>query len=445
MKTGKIFPLAGIAAWMAVFALSFASCGGAGKAYPDFSDYVVAPADNGNGGDQSNGNNGNGDNPTGNTGGDNPGTTTEDRLKDMSLSIREIIAKYYAGYNFNFGCTPNVSLLNNPTGANMTRFLTEFSYNTPENSFKQRGVYPNPGAAWGSAEYMNWISVARGNGQMIRCHGPVSPQCSDWAEEDNRTGPELLDCMTYYMTNLAKDLELNKDVVKLMDVVNETVVTSKSNSRKDLSDRVYEVGDWFGPIPGTGGWENPWLTIGLNEDGIPTYITKAFELACQYAPSIKKLYNHNGGMEKAAWDKVKATILYLRSKGYTVDAVGWQGHMSSTWYKTASNLTSLSNLIDWCYANNLEFHVTELDIKWTTNTIQTDQAAKAQEAAACLGAIIETVVKKVGHGACGINMWTLTSRTTAANDFTGMFYPALTDDAPAYVAIKKILLLDAPN
>ena len=85
-----------------------------------------------------------------------------------------------------------------------------------------------------------------------------------------------------------------------MDVVNETVLRN---------------GNWF-KKPGDSSWENPWTQIGFNEDGIPLYIIKAFEIANRYAPNVKLVYNHNGGMEKPMWLKVINTIKYLRNLGF---------------------------------------------------------------------------------------------------------------------------------
>ena len=63
--------------------------------------------------------------------------------------------------------------------------------------------------------------------------------------------------------------------IKWIDVVNETILAS---------------GKWLGSKPGKPKWENPWLDIGLDENGYPLYIIRAFELADKYAPKIKSLY-----------------------------------------------------------------------------------------------------------------------------------------------------------
>ena len=67
--------------------------------------------------------------------------------------------------------------------------------------------------------------------------------------------------------------------------------------------------------------------------------------------------------------RLKETILYLRSKGLRVDGIGWQGHLKLSKTtgdfieKTDEALKDLSDLIDWAHANDLDFHVTELDYK----------------------------------------------------------------------------------
>ena len=49
----------------------------------------------------------------------------------------------------------------------------------------------------------------------------------------------------------------------------------------------------------------------FNQDSIPKYIVKAFEIANQYANNVKLVYNHNGGMEKIMWKKIMETIFGL--------------------------------------------------------------------------------------------------------------------------------------
>ncbi len=295
--------------------------------------------------------------------------------------------------------------------------------------------------------------MARNNKQVVRSHGPISPQCSEWAREDRRTAAELKPVMVHYMTTLSKALEANKDVVKWMDVVNETVCPSTSkgigyDARSSSDNITYNAGDWFGPKQGSKAWENPWTIMGFETDSplkAPVYIKLAFELANRYAPDIKKVYNQNGGMEEAAWDKVKQMVLYLRSQGLKVDAIGWQAHVTLGFEKVPGNLDKLTKLIDWCYSNNLEFHVTELDVKMGKNADFRLMKEKEAEIADTYGAIVEAMLKKVGKGAVAINCWSMKDRSSQIEmSFAGLFHTN-SQPTPAYFRIKELLLKYAPG
>ena len=73
--------------------------------------------------------------------------------------------------------------------------------------------------------------------------------------------------MVEFFTALCK--RMNKEPsVKWMDVVNETITPE---------------GEWFEEKPGVKLWENPWEQIGRDENDVPLYITKAFEISNKYA------------------------------------------------------------------------------------------------------------------------------------------------------------------
>ena len=188
-------------------------------------------------------------------------------------------------------------------------FLKDFKFLCPANAAKQQRVYPRPGV-WQWDRIDEFLEFSKTHNLSVRIHGPISPQASKWAKEDRRTAEELEDVMIEFMTASAKRYN-QESTVHYMDVVNETILPD---------------GSWFGPKPGTDRWENPWLTMGLDENGIPNYIVKAFEIATKHAPNVKLVYNQNAGMQKPIWDKVKETILYLRNKGLRVDGIGlfWQ-------------------------------------------------------------------------------------------------------------------------
>lgn len=88
----------------------------------------------------------------------------------------------------------------------------------------------------------------------------------------------------------------------------------------------------------------------------------AFEISNKYAPNVKQIINQHGDFEENVWSRMKDLVKYLRSKGRRVDGIGWQAHIDTGWEKVPGNLKRLDNFISWCHNNNLEFHITKLNI-----------------------------------------------------------------------------------
>jgi len=302
-------------------------------------------------------------------------------------------------------------------------FLKDFNYLTPANAAKQSRVHPKP-TVWNWQQIDDFITFSRKHSLQVRLHGPISPQASKWAKQDHRTSEELETNMIEFTTAFAK--KFNKEpTVKWMDVVNETILPN---------------GKWFGPKKGTNKWENPWLKIGLDDNGCPLYILKAFEIATKYATNIKLIYNHNAGMESVMWDKIKQTILYIRSKGYRVDGIGWQAHIGlsastkAILEHTDEELRKLSELIDWAHKNNLEFHITELDyfVK-DSNKL----SKKYQKQAEIYTKIVTILRKKIKSGVVTLNFWDMAARTRKGKE--GTFHSIYDSDfkpTPAYKTIN---------
>lgn len=364
--------------------------------------------------------------------------------------IRDIMDQYYDG-KFYVGAASRKTYFTSPD-SNSVRFFNEFSYNTPENSFKQSNILATSDASWNDKEYLYFIKKARETKQVIRAHSPISPQASAWVKDDQRTAKELDNMLKDFMTDISKDLEDNKDVVKWMDVVNETL---NPNNTKGLNynatggeDTVlFERGSWMGPKKGTTSWENPWTVMGFdtvkvnNEPFVmPKYIKKSFVIANKHAPHIKKIWNtHGKTYDLIGFEKQKKAITYLRSQGLAVDGIGWQAHVKLGWEKDPKNIKELESVIDWCYQNNLEFHVTELDVQVAAskdlNALKTSRAEQAQT----LNAVVEVLLKKIGKGAVGVNFWTKYDHygdgSTVASLFDVKGMPN-----PAYYKLKELLI-----
>ena len=340
--------------------------------------------------------------------------------KPKGTPLRELVAKNFKPGTVYVGAT--VSYRYDKKALDL--LAEQFSYTTPENAAKQSYVHPEPGI-WRWDRIDNLVRFAKNHNMVMRLHGPVSPQASKWALEDNRTPEELEQVMEEYMTRQCKRFNGNP-TIKWMDVVNETVNAD---------------GTWFGPKPGTDQWENPWLKIGLNEDSIPIYIVKAFEIANKYAPDIKLIYNQHVRMEPAAWEKVKKTVLYLKKKGLRVDGIGWQAHLRPD-VNVALNkkdLKYLEDLIDWAHSNGLEFHVTEIDYTFKNSDAFTKKMAEEQ--AVTYANILKVLLKKRNTGVVGFNTWGLYDGPVD-NKHRGN-YRFIFDEKlrakPAYYAIQKVL------
>jgi GH35 family endo-1,4-beta-xylanase len=294
----------------------------------------------------------------------------------------------------------------------------EFQFITPANAFKQTAVHPEPGKwNWKKADF--WVDRCEKRGDIMRLHACVSPQCSAWAEEDHRKPEELLKNLEEYVGGVCKRYA-NRKHVRWIDVVNETVTRQ---------------GDWFGPKPGVGKWQNPWTQIGVDKTHPlkpPLYIKRAFEVADEHAPNIKLLYNQHGAMEPAAWDRVKATVLYLKEKGVRIDGIGWQGHIDTGFEKDAANMKRLNELISWAHQNGLEFHVTE-------NTVWVREGMTLEGQAETFGAIVQTLLDHSKSGVVTWNAWQLRDSDPKRGDLQATLFDDKGNPKPAYLKIQSVL------
>lgn len=354
--------------------------------------------------------------------------------KLMKLPIREIVDKLYPDGNVYVGVANHAKSIG---GLSTEIADREFSYITPSNDFKQSYIHQNLGKkSWRWDNPDAYLNHAKKEGQVLRIHGPISPQCSRWARNDSRTLDELNKMLEEYMTALCLRYGKEKNV-KWMDVVNETIAHENFKAGAGYKDMM--VGDWFGPREGDSKWENPWTILGYDEASeikVPVYIDKAFEIANRCAPDVKQIINQQGKFEEVVWEKVKKLVEYLRSKGRRVDGVGWQCHIDMGWEKIPGNIERLDEMVKWCHKNNLEFHITEMNV-WMKEEIDEDAQADT------FGKIINVLLDNSKNGTVGINFWNVRDEDTANPKWNGTLWRNDGTARKAYERIKKELIVNA--
>ena len=345
----------------------------------------------------------------------------EDEIQDNTIkAVKDLLIEgEYNLDSFYVGAALNYHQLNTQVE---NLFLNEFTYSTPENCAKQSYIHPEPDV-WNWERFDSYLNFSEKNNIIVRIHGPVSPQASRWAKNDSRTKNELLLNMTEYMTELSKKIN-EFPSVKWMDVVNETITRS---------------GEWFGEKEGDDKWENPWTQIGLNEDGVPIYIEEAFQIADSLAPNVSLVFNQHGGMEKIMWDKVKETILYLRSKGFRIDGLGWQGHLKD-WNILSlnrENLDYLSELIDWTHSNGMDFHVTEID--YAIDEIPPSETSLIRQANGYAN-ILKVLISKMENGVVTYGTWGMVDKIDhMGRDQSKFLYDKTYNIKPALLLLRETL------
>lgn len=333
--------------------------------------------------------------------------------------LREIVADNYPeGSLFIGAATGSDSFRLWPTNRSLL-MDREYMYVTPNNDYKQSRIHPEPGV-WDWSRADPWLQQVVENDQVLRMHCPVGPQCSVWAKDDARTAPELETNLREFMQAVCERYN-GTPRFSWMDVVNETLVQ----------------GAWHENKEGTASWECPWFLMGQDSDPnqTPLYIRTAFEVADQYAPDIKLIFNHHEGPNvEGSWEMIKQTVAYLRDLGLRVDGIGWQAHVDEG-VDTPENLDLLRALIDWAHANDLEFHITEASV-WLKNG---NFPAEREKQAATYRNIVRVLLEKRSSGIVAWNTWHISDALT----WHWEWFPAIFDwqfeAKPAYYAIQEEL------
>lgn len=330
--------------------------------------------------------------------------------------LREIVADKYPEGNLLIGGTTGQWAFGTPTGIIMDR---EYSYVTPENDFKQSYVHPDNNT-WKWQRPDAWKNHVIANNQILRMHGPVSPQCSQWTQNDSRTPEQLETNMRAYMEELCKRYNGTPNFL-YMDVINEVV----------------HNGDWKKNEEGIGGWEMPWFIIGQDNDKnkTPLFIKYAFQIATEHAPDISLVINqHEGTIRDNSWNLIKETIQYLRDSSLRVDGIGWQAHVDVGWEKIEGQQDALRDLIDWAHANDLDFHITECNV-----FLESKGPESFKRQAETFKAIVDIAVEKSSNGLVTWNTWNIDDENAWRKERYGTLFDNNYRAKPAYYAVQMAL------
>ena len=337
----------------------------------------------------------------------------------VNMPVKDLVKQVFPDGNVFFGVASHQRLMGTPT---MDTVDAEFGYVTPANDFKQTYIHPVPDK-WQWEKSDDWVEHCSENGQIIRMHSPISPQCSKWVREDDRTPQELDTMLHQYVTGLCERYNGQEGIV-WMDVVNETI------------DK--KTGEWFGPKPGVDRWENPWPLIGYDSSQsfiVPLYIKTAFSIANQKAPDVKQIINQHGKLEQVVWTRMKYLVEYLRNDyGLRVDGIGWQAHIDMGWEKEEGNLERLDEIVKWCHKNNLAFHITEFNV-W----LKEGNEGKWQDQANTFTAIISVLLDNSDNGVVGINFWQIRPQDTQHEDWDGCLFDKDLNPKPALYAVRELI------
>ena len=143
-------------------------------------------------------------------------------------------------------------------------------------------------------------------------------------------------------------------------------------------------------------------------------------------------------MEKVMWEKIMETIMYIKSKGLRVDAIGWQAHLRTSSLSN-KDLEYLDYLMEWAHKNNLEFHITELNLWVKEENPNLDSVQNIQ--AELYGKIINKMISKKNNGVVALNFWGMKDRKGGhkLNRNILSIYDQSLNPNPAFNTIKETL------
>ncbi|KAK3504424.1 glycoside hydrolase superfamily [Neurospora crassa] len=242
----------------------------------------------------------------------------------------------------------------------------EFGQTTPTNGQKWLFTEPTQGT-FNFTEGDIVVSLAHQHHKLLRCHALVwHSQLAPWVEAGNWTKDELRSIIVSHITNVMTHY---KGQCYAWDVVNEAF-----NEDGTYRESVFST------------------VLGGDE-----FIQLAFETASKLDPQAKLYYNdYNLESPSAKTAAVRKLVRQLQSKGFRIDGVGLQAHLTA---ESRPTLDEHVAAIEGFAELGVEVALTELDVRLEMPANATNLAQQKEAYKNAVGACVQV------DGCIGVTIW----------------------------------------
>ncbi len=331
-------------------------------------------------------------------------------IVSVSAFSQETLRAYADKIGLNIGSCTGGGMYKR-AGDYTTTLKREFNTIVAENEMKASALQPNKGR-FNFATADDMVKFAEDNKMKLRGHCLIwHAQNPGWIQSGTWTRETLLEVMKAHITGVISHFKAKNKTVYEWDVVNEAFSDGTSGAMRNSF------------------WKK---TIG--ED----FIDSAFAFAHRADPDIGLFYNDYNtsnitAKSTAVYNKVKKMV----ENGIPITGVGFQSHQTLEEY-TPAFITSLKENFNRFAALGLKLSVTELDIRITLPTDESELAKQGEYYREYLQTVLSTP-------ACRTFMiWGFTdAHSWVPGTFRGtgdaLIYTANYQPKPAYTALLDVL------
>lgn len=305
---------------------------------------------------------------------------------DEDMTFRQLNFRYYLTKNFSIGVNGSYDDFVASGKDTVRTFLAaNFPAIYVDTAYMSQGyVLAQPGGTPKAGKFREFMVICRNRELQLFPDISVYKNYSSWVANPSRTAEDLDLVLNSYIKLLCGDFQLNADIVRYMNVAEE----------KD-----YAATPW-----GILGTQNIEVDKGnpSTSQPIPTAMIKIFQYANKYAPDVRTSISiDKTNFTDKAWIDIKNHIQQLRNIGLKVHAINWKPRLPIGWEKSATNMRQLELMIDWCFQNNVEFHVTNFEVQVTDEypiEMVEDRNDTRTQQATTYNAVLRLLLNKTGKG-----------------------------------------------